>query len=212
MDETAKRAIRNLVLILFGGSIGINVWLVHLVATLNSKNARRIETDVQLPPVELTDATGRRVTLGYATGGRPAIVYWFSPDCLWCKRNEANLSALARAADGKYRLLSIAKSNIGLREYLANARHDLPVYTDPTGVARAVYGLGGTPQTLVVSAEGRIMKIWRGAYNGDTAHEVETFFNMRLPGLRDGATESHGSRACTVPASSVPHTEATRPR
>ena len=44
-------------------------------------------------------------------------------------------------------------------------------------------GLGNTPQTIVVSPEGEILKVWMGAYLEEMQPEVEAFFGLNLPGL-----------------------------
>jgi hypothetical protein len=45
------------------------------------------------------------------------------------------------------------------------------------------YGLGSTPQTIIVSLDGKILQNWVGAYTGDRRAEVERFFGVSLPGL-----------------------------
>ena len=47
------------------------------------------------------------------------------------------------------------------------------------------YRLSGTPQTIVVSSRGEVMKNWNGAYVGDVKHEVESYFGIILPGLNE---------------------------
>lgn len=59
----------------------------------------------------------------------------------------------------------------------------MPVYKDLTELSKLTYKLGATPQTIVVSPEGKVIKNWMGAYSGDKAREVEEYFNVRLPGL-----------------------------
>ncbi|MBZ5724970.1 MAG: TlpA family protein disulfide reductase [Acidobacteriia bacterium] len=192
-----RHAIRSLVALLFIGSIAINVWLARVVVSMHASRAHAAIIGGQLPPIELRDATGRRVTLGY-TFGQPTIIYWFAPRCSWCKLNNANMATIARTVGSSYRLVGIAKSVSGLQDYLAEESHDFPVFTDPTGEARAVIGLGATPQTVVVSGSGTVLKIWRGAYDGSTAREVEAFFNVSLPGLGATATEAETCDQCAV--------------
>ncbi len=44
-------------------------------------------------------------------------------------------------------------------------------------------GLGPTPQTIVISPQGKVLKSWVGAYHDKTQREVETEFGVLLPGL-----------------------------
>jgi hypothetical protein len=48
----------------------------------------------------------------------------------------------------------------------------------------SAYKLGGTPQTLVVSEDGKVMKNWKGAYMSNIQKEVEDYFHIDLPGIR----------------------------
>jgi peroxiredoxin len=199
-NYTMKQTAWRFLLILFCGSAAINVWLVQVIAA-----GRRLsppKAGAQFPTVELADTTGRKVSLTYEAASQPTIIYWFGPHCVWCRRNEANLAAVARAAAGKFRLISIANAEVGIHEYLADSTHDLPVYTDPTGQARGVYGLGSTPMTLVVGADGKLIKRWSGAYQGETARQVETFFEVQLPGIRED-TAPLGSCQVSADARSV---------
>ena len=47
------------------------------------------------------------------------------------------------------------------------------------------YKLGSTPQTIVISPEGKVLQDWVGAYVGDQKSQVEAFFQVTLPGLRE---------------------------
>ena len=44
-------------------------------------------------------------------------------------------------------------------------------------------GLGSTPQTIVVSPEGKVLKVWTGAYDDKLKSEIEDYFGTQLPGL-----------------------------
>ena len=43
--------------------------------------------------------------------------------------------------------------------------------------------LGATPQTLVVSADGTVLRNWLGAFTDEIGTEVESLFDVDLPGL-----------------------------
>jgi hypothetical protein len=47
------------------------------------------------------------------------------------------------------------------------------------------YKLRSTPQTIVVSPEGKVLQNWVGAYVGGQKSQVEAFFHVSLPGLRE---------------------------
>ncbi len=203
-NTLAQHPARNLTLLLLVGSIGINIWLVNVIKTGRAGPRRpHVGIGAHLPPVELTDLSGRRVTLEFTTTALPTIVYWYSPDCVWCRRNAANIKALARAAEGRYRFIGISKSDRGLREYLAASEYSFPTYIDPTGHARDAYGLGGTPMTLLISHEGTLSHIWNGAYDGKRATELETLFGFHLPGIDAAGNSATVCDGCVVPGNAV---------
>ena len=41
----------------------------------------------------------------------------------------------------------------------------------------------GTPHTIVIDGKGMVKRVWTGAFTGARQSEVESFFNVRLPGL-----------------------------
>lgn len=45
------------------------------------------------------------------------------------------------------------------------------------------YGLGSTPQIIIVSPDGKVLQNWVGAYTGVEQAEVEKFFGVTLPRL-----------------------------
>jgi hypothetical protein len=59
-----------------------------------------------------------------------------------------------------------------------------------------VLGLESTPQTIIISPDGRVMKNWVGAYGESLRPEVEAYFGIKLPGL------TAGDGGASVPATS----------
>lgn len=71
----------------------------------------------------------------------------------------------------------------------------LPVYSGLPNETKEAYKISGTPQTIVVSPEGRVLQNWMGAYVGDKKSQVEAFFHVTLPGLRELPKEEKGRTA-----------------
>jgi hypothetical protein len=44
-----------------------------------------------------------------------------------------------------------------------------------------LYGLGSTPETIVISSQGKVVERWLGAYEGGTKRDMERFFSANLP-------------------------------
>jgi peroxiredoxin len=70
-----------------------------------------------------------------------------------------------------------------LKEYVEEHQLKFPVYSGLKGETIQALGLGGTPQTIIVSPDGRVLKVWKGAYADNLRPEVEAYFGIQLPGL-----------------------------
>jgi hypothetical protein len=58
------------------------------------------------------------------------------------------------------------------------------------GETRKAHSLSGTPETIVVSPDGKVLAVWLGAWTGKYQAEIETYFQIHLRGLRDLNTPS----------------------
>lgn len=156
----------------------------HLESTLTAlKSEGQLAVGSSVPAIEAVDANGNPVTLSYASNGPPAVLYVFSPQCKWCERNLDSVKTLAKDIGPNYRFSTIALSEKDLPDYITSKDFHFPVLTRLSLDTLKAYKLGGTPQTLVISSEGRVQKTWMGAYMGDTKKDIEAFFNVRLPDL-----------------------------
>lgn len=137
-----------------------------------------------LPPITARDSGGAAVKIPF-DGPLPTLIYVFVPTCVWCQRNFQNIQALARSLGGRYRVIGISLNRFGLQEHIKLNRLDFPVYSDLGPGISGALRLGRSPQTLVVSARGRLLKDWVGAYRPDLQPRIEAYFNVRLPGLTE---------------------------
>lgn len=158
----------------------LGVKVARLKVTIDTlKNEARLTIGTSVPPLSVKDSTGRSVTIDYHN--LPTILYILSPTCQWCARNRANINALSAAVGTRYRVIGISLSPANLGVYRSTV--PFPLYSEPSADTVSRYRLGGTPETIVVSPEGRVLTVWVGAYNGDIQHQVEVFFGVHLPGL-----------------------------
>ena len=143
-----------------------------------------VGTSVQ--PLKVSSLEGRQEVISYADSQVPIVLYVFTPECSWCTRNLDNIKSLASQKQGAYRFIALSLSNNGVKEYAAQSKLDLPIFVGLAEEARQEYKLGTTPQTIVVSSEGKILQNWIGAYVGRQQTEVESFFGVHLPGITSG--------------------------
>jgi peroxiredoxin len=125
----------------------------------------------------------RQETIGYADSDKPTVLYVFSPSCVWCERNTQNINLIADLKRESFRFIGLSLSDDGLQDYVGSHHFNFPVYAGVTPESAQMLGLGSTPQTIVISPDGRIQQNWVGAYASSIRPQVEGFFNVRLPGL-----------------------------
>lgn len=180
------RIITVIATILLIGSTVLNVLLSqkvrYLTDALNEVESQsRLNEGEDVPLLEAKDLTGNPVTIAYSETNQPTVLYIFTPQCRWCFENLDNIKTLANETHGKYRLIGLSLNKAELNAYVEKTKLNFPVYTDIPSAIELAYKFGGTPQTLVISPEGKVVKNWVGIYTGDVASEVESYFKVNLP-------------------------------
>jgi peroxiredoxin len=188
--RTLRRAVWAIAAML-GVSLAVNLLLAYKVRTLSDSLAEStappaVAVGTAVPPIKAHGPDGQEYVISYADGDRPVVLYVFTPQCPWCARNLANLKALLAHGRGDYRFVGLSLTDKDVRDYAAKNQLDLPVYFNPSVEATREYKLGSTPQTIVISRDGKVLKNWLGAYAGPQQAEVEEFFGVSLPGITPG--------------------------
>jgi peroxiredoxin len=169
-------------------SVFLNLFLARKAKSLRSALLRVKAEDsllagTSLPPIAAKGLDGRSATISYGPDELPTILYVFTPTCGWCTKNIQNIKALAERTKGKYRVIGLSLSSDNLQEYVSRSEFTFPIYSDLSPGATIKYRLGGTPQTIFISSEGKLVKEWKGAYIGTTKQQIETQFGLELPGI-----------------------------
>ena len=141
----------------------------------------KLPEGIVLPSLEATDLAGNKTTVGFTSSPLPTLIYVFQPSCIWCERNKENLLALQDQLSGRYRILGISLEKEGTPDFVKSHQMKFPVYTDVSPSVVEAYHLGATPQTIVVSAEGKVLQSWNGAYLGAAKRVVEDYLSVQLP-------------------------------
>lgn len=180
----------SVVIVLLFVSCALNVVMAQRLRTLTYARSARIaayqlSVGTIVPPIQAKRVGRDEETISYEGTNQPTILYVFSPDCVWCARNLDNFKKLLSEEGDRYRFVALSLSKEGLPEYVEKNGLNLPVFFDLSARTREAYKLSGTPQTIVVSPDGRVLQDWVGAYAGDQQGHVERFFHVRLPGLRE---------------------------
>lgn len=166
--------------LVLNAALGVRVQtLSKTVRGLTPAPVRAVGT--RLKPLTGTDLAGHPVSI--VARGKGAVLYVFTPTCHWCQANASSMSAMVEAAvkDG-FDVYAISLAEKGSSEFLRAHGVSVPIVL-PSPASRAEYGFGGTPQTMVLAADGTLAKNWPGAYRDSTATAVAAFFHTELPGL-----------------------------
>jgi peroxiredoxin len=90
---------------------------------------------------------------------------------------------LASAQGKAFRLIGLSLRAEGVADYISKNNITFPVYVEPQAEFIKDLKLGATPETLVVGRNGKIEKVWMGAYASAAQQEVEKVFGVSLPGM-----------------------------
>jgi peroxiredoxin len=178
----------------FGRSVGrlsgINLLLVRRVALLKNhvatiRSESRLNAGDKVPLITAKDPQGRSAVFDYRADKLPTVVFVITPACKWCTQNIMNMRTLVAKAGDRFKFVGFSLSSNNLYDYVTQNKLDFPMYTDFPLIPTNDYKLGGTPQTIVVSPTGEVLKVWTGAFAEETQKEVEEYFGVSLPGLMD---------------------------
>jgi hypothetical protein len=146
---------------MFVGSLLLNVKL-----GLNLRPSARplpgVVLNSDLRSIQVEDVAGNHQALKLGDG-KPTVLYIMAPTCPWCAKNIENIRALANAAGSEYRFLGVSNTPKGLADHLEAKPLPFPVYAVDMDHLPKGFDPGPTPQTVLVGADGRVEKVWRGA-------------------------------------------------
>jgi hypothetical protein len=169
--------------------VTLNVLLARKINALrqveaNLKAVGNLQPGETVSALEAKTLDGQSVSFPYGASELPIVIYVLSPACKWCEKNQRSVEMLANSTSNKYRFVALSLTSNNLKQYLEEKNVSFPVYTELPLTTYSTYKLGnGTPQTIVVSSEGKVLKNWQGAYSDDLKREVEEYFNIELPGI-----------------------------
>jgi peroxiredoxin len=176
-------------LVLLTVSVIINFSLTQRLRAVNVK-LRQIDLESKLvegsklQDIDARNLDGTPTTFSLSSTSKPTIIYYFSPACGWCRRNEDNFKALFEKKRGDFQFVALSNSHEDLQEYIADRKWEFRTLVEPSDEVLQMFKLSGTPQTIVVSSDGEVLRSWSGAYVGTTQDEVESYFDLKLPGIK----------------------------
>lgn len=161
-------------------SLCMNVAYKQRLGAIEARLSTAPQPGAVLQLQRLQSRDGRIIDLADAASGVPTIIYYFSPSCGWCERNWSSVSVLEKETRGRYRFIALAETS-DLRVTVAKHNLKFDVVGGLKGSDRHILGFTGTPQTVVISPEGRVLRTWTGAYGARVREEMEAYFDVALP-------------------------------
>ena len=183
VGEQSSKAVLLLVLTI---SVGINIRLLIKQEYSPRDELQQVDPSStigsSLRSMELEDIHGETRTISLERN-KPTVLYIFNPSCKWCEQNLANIETLASQRHDEYHFIGVAITRSGLEDYLKHHMLMFKCYGPPSSWISRALAIKATPQTLVISKDGKIIHNWVGAFVNTTSQQVEAEFKMKLPGL-----------------------------
>lgn len=200
-------------LVMLAGSLGVNVYQGvtlrnHSGHAPGAGEIKTLPKGTALPVLEGASIDGLPIEVrrdALSTGDtRDLAVYVFSSSCSWCEKNLNNIRTLAQSKFSEYRFIGVSTGpSEALREYCRSNAINFEVMEAVPDSLQKAYDMGGTPQLIVVSPDGRLKRVFKGALSGEQKSEAEAFFGTTLPGLdsppRTPAKAGLAGRLCVDP-------------
>jgi peroxiredoxin len=179
---------------LLAASVTANVFLGRQVVMQHQRLAAidarpGIEIGQNVPALRLTSTRGETVTVDFGSVEVPTVLYILSQTCRWCDRNLASIQTLATNAGSRFRFVGVdvsRKEPKELAEYLRAKPLPFDVLAGLSDHQASQLRLRSTPTTIVVTPDGRVFKVWEGAYGGAAKRALEEYFGVSLPELAEG--------------------------
>jgi len=181
--------------ILLAGSVLLNVLLARKVSSLRQQQASveasdRLQVGASVPPLTGYSVDGKPMSVSFGDPRIPTVLYVFSPRCGWCAKNIDNFHSLIAQAGARYQIVGLATNRQDLEAYLLKEHLTLPVLAGVDSTLVTAYHLGATLTTIVISPDGKVLRVWTGAYRENTRHQIESFLGVHLhPCCDEGSSE-----------------------
>lgn len=169
-------------------SLGVNIFQSRKIREFQAETEaklqkRSVQPGTMVPAIAATAVKGAATVIRYSDSQLPTVLYMFAPKCSWCQRNRAAVLSLGEQLKDKARVIGVSVATMGTDEYIEQHPLGFPAVKDVAADAHEAFKMGSTPQTVVVSPEGKVLKSWVGAYMGNTKRDVESYFDIRLPAV-----------------------------
>lgn len=158
-------------------SLFLNTYFFRQVRALRSdtkafEQERKEHVGEVLRPFQLESLNHSHISVVWSS--TPAtILYYFSPDCVWCRRNTPQINALYKRFGGHDQFIAMSQSDVRLTDFIQRTGLRIPIigYGIPRSLSMRL-GLLETPDTFLINRHGKVIAEWGGAYMGTTPSRI----------------------------------------
>jgi peroxiredoxin len=157
-----------------------------LRGSARGSEAKQLKRGDVLQSFQLIGLDGSRASLSFPTD-RTLVLLYFSPTCLYCWQQAPQWRSLVEHIDSKrYRIQSIVPEGPRAEDvrYMVSTTglRSVPIGFAPKGVQKQLR-VFSTPTTIVVSEDGRVLRVWTGRWGDKDAADAASYFGVPLSGI-----------------------------
>ena len=167
------------------GMLAVTILILNLMLVQQNRDlkayANRVDQLIELnpgtrlPALEGSNAEGNRIKVSYERETRKTLLLVYSPQCGSCTDNMPAWHTLLKRADrDSVRIVGVSVLASGAADYAR--KHDLSgieTLTEVSPKVRTAYRLNLTPQTILISSDGVVEKVWSGVLSDEERGEIE---------------------------------------
>ena len=162
-------------------NIILSLECAHLRETVRDTQSRR-----SVPNAKVLSFTARSIDGSTRSFTFPRekmlILYAFSPTCVWSHRNYPNAVSLSKklGTQADFVAVSLIDNQTLLETYVVEHRCPFSVLFGVTPTLKKDLRMGITPQLLVLSSTGELLKVWSGTFVDKNREEIEAFLHVKI--------------------------------
>ncbi|WP_236709974.1 TlpA family protein disulfide reductase [Longilinea arvoryzae] len=159
-------------------TLGILIWLAVMVKTGLDFASANAQAQDDRPEIDFTvkDLSGASVTLS-SLHGKVVLVNFWATWCSPCKEEMPLLQAYYdahKAEDFTLVAVNVSDDVEDAQAFIAQNGYTFPVWSDPPGNVLIDLNMNGLPASLVIDAQGKLVKRWIGPLAQEDLDDVIT--------------------------------------
>nr|MBN2277447.1 redoxin domain-containing protein [candidate division Zixibacteria bacterium] len=147
------------------------------------KYFKTLSPDDMVPPFSAQDIFAGNISLNYTPGAPFSMLFWFSPTCTACEDNIGFWSEIfADTSFQEIRFLGMcAGTPEEAREFASENGLKFPIVGAQDPYLMETYKGNILPQTVLISPDGKIIRVWPGAVTERQRHEIIQVLSQLQP-------------------------------